>query len=142
MHVEAKHPGTSIRTREAIERTSVVVIGTLVEPGTLSPGPPGAHRIDDAAFRIERTLTPGPAGVPPVSGTVKVSYTRQVFPEAEAEAQLERGRPYVLFCTVHSPQRLHALKVVPHSEEVDRVVASAFDGGARHAGADSGALLA
>ena len=140
--MEVRHPGREIRTREAIERTSVVVVGTLVEPGIVSPGPPGAHDIDDAGFRIDRTLTPTAAGTSPVSGTVRVWYTRQVFPEAAAEAALERGRPYVLFCTIQSPQRLFALKIVPHSEEAVRVVASAFDSGARHASGDSGGRVA
>lgn len=140
--MDARHPGRAIRTNEAIEQTSVVVMGTLVEPGTVSPGPPGAHDIDDATFRIDRTLTPAAGGSATVSGTVKISYTRQVLPEAEAEAQLERGRQYVLFCTVHSGQRLHALKAVPHSEEAVRVVASAFGSGARHAVRDSGTRIA
>lgn len=140
--MEARYPGRAIRTRDAIERTAAVVIGTLVEPGVVSPGPPGAHDVDDASFRIERMLTPPAAGVATISGTVKVSYTQQVFPEAEAEAPLERGRPYVLFCTAPAPKRLYALKVVPHSEDAVRVVASAFAGGARHAPAGPGARLA
>jgi hypothetical protein len=140
--VEARHPGGEIRTREAIEQTTVVLIGTLVEPGILSPGPPGAHAIDDATFRIDRTLTPTAAGTSPVSGTVRVSYTRQLFPEASAEAPLERGRSYVLFCTIQSPQRLFALKIVPDNEEAVRVVASAFDGGARHSSGDPGDRVA
>jgi hypothetical protein len=140
--VEAKHPGRAIRTRDAIEQTSVVVLGTLVEPGTVSPGPPGAQHIDDAGFRIERTLTPAGSGAQAVSGNVRVSYTRQVSPPAEAEPALERGAKFVLFCTIHSPRRLHALKVVPHSEEAVRVVASAFDNGARHPRDTSGDRIA
>jgi hypothetical protein len=132
--MEAQHPGRSLRTRDAIERTSIVVLGTLVEPGTVSPGPPGSQHIDNAGFRIERTLTPAEGASTKISDNVRVSYTRQVFPQASAEAPLERGSSYVLFCTVHSPQRLHALKIVPHSEDAVRVVASAFAGGARHAG--------
>ena len=139
---EGRHPGRSIRTRDAIEQTSVVVVGTLVEPGTVSPGPPGTQHVDNAVFRIDRTLTPQEGTAPRVSGTVRVSYNRQVFPESSAEAPLERGSSYVLFSTVHSPQRLHALKIVPHSEEATRVVASAFGDGARHSGDTSGDRIA
>jgi len=131
--VQARLPGTAIRTREAIEKTAVVVLGRLVEQGTISPGPPGAQHVDDAQFRIERTLTPREGAAPSVSGTVRVSYTQRVFPEAKAEAPLERNASYVLFCTVHTPRRLHALKIIPHSEETVRIVASAFGAGARHA---------
>ena len=131
--MNAKLPGQAIRTREAIERTTVVLLGRLVEQGGASPGPPGAQDVDDAQFRIERTLTPGGSAAPSVSGTVRVSYTRRVFPESKAEAPLERNASYVLFCTVHSPKRLHALKIIPHSEETVRIVASAFGAGARHA---------
>jgi len=141
MHVEAGHPGRTIRTRDAIEQTTFVLVGTLVEPGTPSPGPPGAHRIDEARFRVEQVLTPS-TGAPPPSGTFALSYIRQVFPEPVAEAEPQRGGRYVLFCTLKAGQRLHALKVVPHSEEAVRVVASAFGGGARHAGGDSGDRLA
>lgn len=130
--MEARHPGRQIRTTDAIERTSVVVLATLVAPGMVSPGPPGAQHVDDAGFRVERTLTPGGGRAPAVSGNVKVSYTRQIYPEAEADAALERGGKYVLFCTAHSAKRLHALKIVPHTDEALRVVASAFEGGARH----------
>jgi hypothetical protein len=130
--VEARLPGTAIRMRDAIERTTVVVLGTLLEPGVVSPGPPGAHHVDGARFRVDRTLTPGETSATPITGTVTVSYTRQVLPESRAEAPLEPNRPYVLFCTVHSPRRLHALKIIPHSEETARIVASAFGGGARH----------
>jgi hypothetical protein len=140
--VEARYPGGTIRTRDAIERTSIVVLGTLVEAGKSSPGPPGARHIDDAGFRIERTLTPAGSSVPAVSGTVKLSYTQQVFPESKAEAPLQRGATFVLFCTVTAPRRLHALKIVPHSEESVRVVASAFESGLRHTADTSGDRIA
>ena len=131
--MEARLPGTAIRMRDAIERSTIVVLGTLLEAGVVSPGPPGAHHVDGARFRIDRTLTPGEASGAPITGAVTVSYTRQVLPESRAEASLEINRAYVLFCTVHSPKRLHALKIIPHSEETARIVASAFGGGARHA---------
>jgi len=141
--VEARYLGRGLRTRDAIERTSVVVVATLVEPGTLSPGPPGAQRIDEATFRIDDTLTPSGAASGPGSGrTVKLSYLRQVFPEAEAEAPLERGQRYVLFCTQMDARGLNALKIVPHSDEAVRVVASAFRGGARHSAPDAGERMA
>jgi hypothetical protein len=140
--VAGRHPGRSIRTRDAIEQTSIVVVGTLVEPGTVSPGPPGSQHVDNAVFRIERTLTPSEGTVPRVSGNVRVSYTRQVFPQASAEAPLERGASYVLFSTVQSPQQLHALKIVPHSDEAARVVATAFGDGARHSGDPSADRIA
>ena len=140
--MEDRHPGGEIRTREAIEQTAVVLVGTLVDPGLVSPGPPGAHAIDDATFRIDRTLTPTAAGTSPVSGTVRVSYNRQLFPQASAEAPLERGRSYVLFASILSPQKLFALKIVPNNEESVRVVASAFDGGARHSTGDPGDRIA
>jgi len=140
--VEARHPGAELRTRDAIEQTTVVLTGTLVDPGVVSAGPPGAHAIDAATFRIDRTLTPTAAGTSPVAGTVRVSYNRQLFPEASAEAPLERGRSYVLFASILSPQRLFALKIVPHNEEAVRVVASAFDGGARHSSGDPGDRIA
>jgi hypothetical protein len=140
--VEARYPGGTIRTRDAIERSAIVLLGTLVEAGKSSPGPPGARHIDDARIRIERTLTPAGSGVPAVSGTVKVSYTQQVFPQAKAEAPLERGAKFVLFCTVTAPRQLHALKIVPHSEESVRVVASAFNSGGRHMGNTSGDRIA
>jgi hypothetical protein len=130
--VEVKYTGRSIRTREAIEQTAVVVVGTLVEPGTVSPGPPGSQHVDNAVFRIERTLTPSEGAAPRVAGTVRVSYNRQVFPPSSAEAPLERGSSYVLFSAVHSPQKLNALKIVPSSDEAARVVATAFGDGARH----------
>ncbi|HJZ76276.1 MAG TPA: hypothetical protein VKE51_31290 [Vicinamibacterales bacterium] len=130
--MDARYPGRAIRTRDAIEQTAVVVVGTLVEPGTLSPGPPGTQHVDNAVFRIERTLTPSEGTSPRVAGTVRVSYTRQVFPAAAAEAALERGSSYVLFSTIKSPQQLNAIKIVPSSDEAARVVASAFGDGARH----------
>jgi hypothetical protein len=64
--------------------------------------------------------------------TVKVSYLRQVYPVCTAST-LERGRRYVFFCTRLGAQELHAVKIMPHSEDAVRVVASAFQGGARHA---------
>jgi hypothetical protein len=131
--VNAKLPGTAVRTREAIERTTVVLLGRLLEQGGASPGPPGAQHVDNARFRIERTLTPGGSAAPSISGEVRVSYTRRVFPQSKAEAPLEPNASYVLFCTVHSPKRVHALKIIPHSEETVRIVASAFSAGARHA---------
>lgn len=138
--MESPYPGREIRTRDAIERTNVVVIASLVEPGVVSPGPPGAHDIDGARFRVERTLTPD--GAPQVGREITVAYTRQVVPPARAEAQLERGRSYLLFANVLAPRRLYALKVVPHSDEAARLVASAFSGGARHAVRDTDARLA
>lgn len=140
--MEARYPGGAVRTRDAIERTSIVVLATLVEAGKSSPGPPGSRDIDDASFRIERSLTPQGAGVPAVSGTVKVSYTQQVFPQSKAEAPLQRGARFVLFCTVTAPRQLHALKIVPHSEESLRIVASAFQSGARHTGGTSADRIA
>lgn len=130
--MNAKLPGTAVRTREAIERTTVVLLGRLLDQGGASPGPPGAQHVDNARFRIDRTLTPGGGATPSISGTVRVSYTRRVFPQSKAEAALEPNATYILFCTVHSPKRLHALKIIPHSEETVRIVASAFGGGARH----------
>jgi hypothetical protein len=140
--VQANNTGTEMRTRDAIEQTSIVVIATLVQPGVVSAGPPGAHHIDDAGFRVERALTPPAGAASPVAANVKVSYTRQVYPEAIAEPPLERGRRYVLFCNIHSRLRLHALRIVPHSEETVRVVARAFDAGARHSGGDPGDRVA
>ena len=127
-----RFPGRQIRTTDAIERTSVVVVARLAAPGVVSPGPPGAHHVDDARFTVVRTLTPSGVPAPRISGTVKVSYTRQVFPESEADTPLEQGAGYVLFCTMHTPTRLHALKILPHNEETTRVVASAFEAGTRH----------
>jgi hypothetical protein len=130
-----------IRTSDAIERTTHVVVGTLIETGTISPGPPGAHHVDEAKFRIERVLTPR-GTAPPISGTVSLSYTRQVLPEAHADPELQRGTKYVLFGTSKPGRRLHALKIVPHSDEAVRVVASAFAGGAKHSSGGSHARLA
>jgi len=130
-----------IRTRDAIERTTHVVVGRLIEPGTISPGPPGAHHIDEAKFRIEQTLTPRDMAAP-ISGTVALSYTRQVLPKAHADPELQRGGRYLLFATAKPGRRLHALKIVAHSEEAVRVVASAFAGGARHAAEGPHARLA
>jgi hypothetical protein len=131
--VETKLPGIELRTREAIEQSGVVVVGTLVDPGVVSPGPPGEQDIDDATFRIERTLSPAGAGAPHASGTVKLSYSRRVFPESAAEAAMERGQSYVLFCTKPAQKRLYALKAVPHSEDAVRVVVAAFSAGVKHA---------
>lgn len=142
MHVEARYPGGKIRTRDAIEQTAVVILGTLAQAGTASPGPPGARHIDGARVRVERTLTPAGPGVPAVSGTVSVSYTQQVFPQSKAEAPLEPGAKVLMFCTVTGPQHLHAIKIVPHSEESVRIVASAYEGGARHAGGVPGDRIA
>jgi len=133
--VEAKYTGHELRTRHAIEQTTIVLAATLVEPGTMSPGPPGEQHVDNAAFRVERTLSPAASGGKPISGNVRVSYSRQTFPEAHAEAELQRGTPYLLFCTILGPRRLHATKIVPDSEDAVRVVSAAFEGGARH-GAD------
>jgi hypothetical protein len=133
--VEARYAGREIRTREAIEQTKIVVVATLMEPGTVSPGPPGTQHVDNAAFRVDRTLSPPASGAPSISGNVRVSYARQVFPESRAEAELQRGASYLLFCTVLAPGRLHATKIVPHSDDAVRVVAAAFEAGARQ-GAD------
>jgi hypothetical protein len=130
--MEARYAGRDMRTRTAIEQTSVVVVATLTEPGTPSPGPPGTQHIDGARFRVERTLSPAAGGAASVSGDVRVSYSRQVLPQAKAEAELERGSSYVLFCAVLAPGRLDAVKIVPHSDEAVRVVAAAFEGGAQH----------
>ena len=132
--MEANHPGTGIRTRDAIEQTGLVVAGTLVAVGTPSPGPPGAHRIDNARFRVEEILTPM-ASEPLQSNTLTLSYIRQVLPESAAEAAPQVGRRYVLFCTLKPGQKLHALKMLPHSADAVRVVASAFESGARHSAA-------
>lgn len=139
--MDARYPGGTIRTRDAIERTTHVFLGTLVEPGSLSLGPPGAQRIDDAKFLVEQTLTPA-AGAAAPNGTYRLSYYRQVLPESTTEAQPQRGGRYVLFCTLKAGRQLHAIKVVPHSEEAVRIVASAFGGGARHAATDRGDRLA
>jgi hypothetical protein len=139
--VEARYQGRALRIRDAIEQTSVVVTGALVEPGTPSPGPPGAHRIDDATFRIDSALTPGASSAS--SQTVKLSYLRQVFPESEAEAPLEPGQRYVLFCIeMGSNGGLSVIKIVPQSDETLRVVANAFQAGARHGRAESGERMA
>jgi hypothetical protein len=132
--VEAKHPGTDIRTRDAIEQTAIVVVGTLVEAGTLSPGPPGAHRIDNARFRVEEVLTPM-SNEPQLRNTLSLSYLRQVLPESAAEIAPQPGHRYVLFSTLKPGKKLHALKIVPHSAEAVRVVASAFGAGAAHSAA-------
>ena len=132
--MEPKHPGTGIRTRDAIEQTAIVVSGTLMDAGTLSPGPPGAHRIDNAKFRVEEVLTPTTAA-PLQSGTLALSYLRQVVPASVAEAEPQPGNRYVLFCTLKPGRRLHALKILPHSGEAVRIVASAFEGGAQHTAA-------
>jgi hypothetical protein len=128
--VDSIYLGQGLRTRDAIKRTSVVVGATLVEP----PGRPGSG--DGATVRIDEILTPAdvaPNAAAVWSGrTVKVSYLRQVFPECPASS-LERGRRYVFFCTRIAEAELHALKIMPHSEDAVRVVASAFEGGARHA---------
>jgi len=130
--VEARYTGRTLRTREAIERTAVVVIGRLVEPGKARLGPPGASRISHARFDVERVLTPSAASTAP-PGAYRVSYNRQTLPESEAEAALQRGERYVLFCTAHPGKQLDALKIVPYSEEANRVVVAAFSAGARHA---------
>ncbi len=132
--MEAKHPGTGIKTRDAIEQTAVVVVGTLVEAGTLSPGPPGAHRIDNAKVRVEELLTPR-SNEPVLRSTLSVSYLRQVLPESAAEIAPQPGRRYVLFCTLKPGGRLHALKVLPHSAEAVAIVARAFESGAAHSAA-------
>ena len=129
--MESTYPGREVRTRDAIERTNIVVVASLVEPGVISPGPPGAHDIDNAKFRVERTLTP--AGAPQVGREIRVAYTRQVIPASRAEAQLERGQSYLLFATVLAPRKLYALKIVPHSDEATKMVASTFRGGVQHA---------
>jgi hypothetical protein len=126
-----------MRTRDAIEQTTHVLVATLVETGTLSPGPPGAHHVDGAKFHVEQVLTPRTGTTQP-SGTLTVSYTRHVLPEAHADPELRSGSKYVLFGTLKSGRRLHALKVVPHSEEALRIVASAFASGARHAAGSQG----
>ena len=130
-----------IRTRDAIERTTHVVAGTLIDTGTISPGPPGAHHIDEAKFRIEQVLTPR-GTAPSISGAVALSYTRQVLPEAHADPELQRGGRYVLFGTAKPGRRFHAIKILPHSDDAVRVVASAFAAGARHSGESPHARLA
>lgn len=132
--MDVKHPGAGIRTRDAIEQSAVVVIGTLLEAGTASPGPPGAHRIDNAKFRVDEILTPT-SKEPIASNTMAVSYLRQVMPAAAAEAPLQTGMRYVLFCTLKPGRQLHALKLVPHSTEAVRIVANAFETGAQHSAA-------
>jgi hypothetical protein len=129
--VEAKYPGSGIRTRDAIEQTGLVVAGTLVEVGTPSPGPPGAHRFDNARFRVEEILTPV-SNEPLPGNALSLSYIRQVIPESAAEIAPQAGRRYVLFCTLKPGRQMHALKMLPHSAEVVRMVASAFETGARH----------
>lgn len=129
--MEARYPGRSLRTRDAIQRTGLVVVGTLVEPGTVTLGPPGASRIDRATFNVEQVLTPSAGGTTP-PGRYALSYIRQTLPESSADSALRRGERYVLFCTVMPGKRLDALKVVPYSDEAGRIVASAFSAGARH----------
>jgi hypothetical protein len=123
-----------IRTRDAIEQTAIVVAGTLTDAGTPSPGPPGAHRIDNAKFRVEQVLTPT-SKEDVRSDTMTMSYLRQVIPASVAEAPPQAGQRYVLFCTLKPGRRLHALKILPHSNEAVRIVASAFESGARHSAA-------
>ena len=130
--MEANHPGKGLRTRDAIEQSALVVAGTLVEVGTPSPGPPGAHRMDNARFRVEQILTPM-SSEPLQGNTLSLSYLRQVLPESAAEAAPQAGQRYILFCTLKPGRRLHALKMLPHSSEAVRIVASAFESGARHA---------
>jgi hypothetical protein len=120
---------SKLRTRDAISQTTHVLAATLVESGSLSPGPPGAQHVDGARFRVDQTLSPGSSA--PLSGTLTVSYTRQVLPERSADPELRRGSKYVLFGTL-TGRRLHALKIVPYSEDTVRIVASAFAAGARH----------
>lgn len=128
-----RYPGRAVRTRDAIEQTTQVLSGTITGTGNVSPGPPGAHDIDGATLRVDQVLTPNAStGVTP-GQTVSLSYTRQVFPESEAEAELQQGQRYVLFCRSHG-RAVVALKAVPHSREQLRIVASAFRAGARHGG--------
>ena len=119
-----------LRTRDAIAQTTHVLAATLLESGTLSPGPPGAQHVDGARFRVDQTLSPPGDSAPP-SGTLIVSYTRQVLPAQTADPELRRGSKYILFGTLRG-RRLHALKIVPDSEDTVRIVASAFAAGARH----------
>ena len=90
---------------------------------------PGAHFVNGARFRVDQTLSPGSAA--PLSGTLTVSYIRQVLPPRSADPELQRGSKYILFGTL-TGRRLHALKIVPHSDEAVRIVASALAAGARH----------
>ena len=124
-----------MRTRDAIEQSGVVVAGTVVDPGTPSAGPHDERPIDNARFRVEEILTPMAGARRAPRETVTLSYVRHAQPGVAAEHAPEAGRRYILFCTLEPQRQMHALKMLPHSPDVARMVASNFESGARHSAA-------
>jgi hypothetical protein len=134
IRLKPRYPGACIRTRDAIAQSGVVVAGTVIDAGTPSPGRRDGCPIENARFRVEEILTPMP-GAAPAPETLTLSYVRHSQPGPAAEHPPRAGRRYVLFCTLEARRQMHALKMLPHSPDVARMVASTFDNGARHSAA-------
>ena len=130
----SKYPGARMRTRDAIEQSGVVVAGTVVDAGT-PPGPHDERPINNARFRVEEILTPMAGSPRPPRETLTLSYVRHGQPGPAAEHAPQAGRRYVMFCTLEPRRQMHALKMLPHSPDVARMVASSFESGARHSAA-------
>jgi hypothetical protein len=135
IRLRSRYPGAGLRTRDAIEQSGVVVAGTVVDPGAPAAGLHGERPIDNARFRVEEILTPMSGARRALRETVTLSYVRHAQPGSAPEHAPQAGRRYILFCTLEPQRQMHALKMLPHSPDAARMVASSFESGARHSAA-------